>query len=367
MLVIGFFYAPSLSVFKPVVSITQTSSNSGEEKTIEMIDRVSKAVVSIQVRRRVPGGASSDPFSVPTLPSTTATRERLREIGGGSGFFVSADGLVVTNRHVVDDERAQYTVVTQDKYSYVAQVVALDPVLDIALLKIDAEGMAYVSFANTDSLRVGQTVFAIGNALAEFQNTVTKGVVSGLDRRVYADGPVSGSEVIESAIQTDAAVNPGSSGGPLVDLRGEVVGMNTAVSEAAQSLGFALPARLIAYDVQSFQRQNRIVHAWLGVRFMPVDEELAETYHLPYAYGDYVLRGSAKNELAVIAGSPADKAGLQERDVILEVNGKKITEANSLSTAVSLADPGSVMHLKIWHEGKERDVEVILAERPSNQ
>ncbi len=354
----------------------QGVSRQAEDGLLDVVARTSRAVVSIRITKEVAVGHRmvADPFEnlfggsvVPLGRGSGVLKKERREIGGGSGFFVSADGMVVTNGHVVRDKAAEYTVVTQDQKTYPAKILAVDPVLDIAILKVDIKQVPFLSLGDSDRLRIGQTVVAIGNTLDEFQNTVTKGVVSGLNRRVVAGNSFSNTEVIESAIQTDAAINPGNSGGPLVDLNGEVIGVNTAVSQTAQSLGFALPANAVKRAVTSVQAHGRIVRAWLGVRFLSVDEELAKQNHLAYSYGALVLGGERDQDVAVVKGSPADKAGLVENDLILEVNGTKLEGAQTLSSFIERCLPGDVLHLKIVEKGKEKMVDVTLDERPSRE
>lgn len=347
-----------------------------EDGLLDVVARSSRAVVSIRITKEVAVGhrAVVDPFedlfASPSQerarPSPLLKKER-QQVGGGSGFFVSADGLVVTNGHVVRDKAAEYTVVMQDQKTYPAKILAVDPVLDIAILKVDIKQAPFLSLGDSDGLRIGQTVVAIGNTLDEFQNTVTKGVVSGLDRRVVAGNSLLNTEVIESAIQIDAAINPGNSGGPLIDLGGQVIGVNTAVSQTAQSLGFALPANAVKRAVTSVQVHGRIVRAWLGVRFLLVDEDIAKQNHLGYSYGALILGGERDQDVAVVKGSPADKAGLTENDLILEANGTRLEGSQTLSSLIERRLPGDVLRLKIVAQGKEKMVDVTLDERPSHE
>lgn len=352
-----------------------------DDRVAEMVDRVSSAVVSIVITKEVSPqafvpdpffrqfwGDSFTPFSSPTPPSAQnapPTAER-RVIGGGSGFFVSSDGMIVTNKHVVADADAEYTVVTQDDKRYAATVVSRDPVLDLAILKVGGSNFTYLELGDSDDVRIGQTVIAIGNALAEFQNTVTKGVVSGINRRLVA-GSQTGSEVLEGAIQTDAAINHGNSGGPLVDLRGRVIGVNTAISEDAQSLGFALPSNAVRRALSSVEAHGKIVRAWLGVRYVAIDEDLAKANHLSTSSGALIVRGDRQQDLAVVPGSPANKAGLVENDILLKFDGQSIDERHSLSSLIERHAPGDHVTLHVLHAGEEKDVEVILEERQGDE
>ena len=349
-----------------------------EAQTIDVVQRVSPAVVSIIISKAITARSPDDFFNdlfgnrfftqlpVPQQKSTVTSSTQRMRVGGGSGFLVAQDGYIVTNRHVVDDKEAEYTVVLQDGRQFAGKVLAVDPTLDLAVVKIEGTGFPFATLGDSDQLRTGQTVIAIGNALAEFQNTVTKGVISGVNRHLVAGGGSQGGEVIEGALQTDAAINPGNSGGPLINLDGQVIGINTATSENAQSLGFALPVNLVKQAVESVKRTGKIIRPWLGVRYVPVDAELAATKHLPHNYGVLVGAGqSTKTEPAVVPDSPAAKAGLVEDDVILEVNGQKLDENHSLAGLIASLVPGNVVTLKVWHDGKEKLLTVTLEERKS--
>jgi len=287
--------------------------------------------------------------------------EGKQQIGGGTGFIISSDGMILTNKHVVNDSEAEYTVLMNDGKKYDAKVLATDPVLDVAVVKIEAKDVPVVELGDSDLLKIGQTVIAIGNALGEFRNTVTKGVISGIGRTITAGG-LSGAETIERAIQTDAAINPGNSGGPLIDLSGRVVGINTAVSREGQLIGFALPINEAKRVVESVKKYGKIVRPFLGVRYVLLNEEIAKANNLDVDYGALVSRGEERTDLAVLPGSPADKAGLVENDIILELNGIKINNDNSLASLIAKYAPGDKVKLKILHRGDEKTVEVTLAE-----
>jgi len=286
-------------------------------------------------------------------------------LGAFATFLVpgicSADGLIVTNKHVVEDTEADYTVLTRDGRKLPAKVLARDPVLDLAVLKVDGQNFPYLTFADAGTLKIGQTVIAIGNALDEFRDTVTKGIVSGLNRRLTADDAES-QVVLEEAIQTDAAINPGNSGGPLIDLHGRVVGVNTAMSYSGQLIGFALPGTLAQRDAEQVQTTGRITRSFLGVRYLVIDEDLITKNQLKVDHGVLIARGQNPTDLAVIPGSPADKAGLLENDIILSVNGTAIDDEHSLSALIGNFDPGATITLRIQRHGEEKDVSVTLEE-----
>lgn len=335
------------------------SIDRADQDVVAVVERVLPSVVSIDIVQNMEEEATFR-SGFPIGPVS---------IGGGTGFFISEDGLVVTNRHVISDEGASYVVITQDGEEYPATVLGLDPAMDLGVLKVesstDREGKPFpaLELGDSDLLKPGQTVIAIGNALAEFQNSVTKGIVSGLNRNLVA-GEFGREELIEEAIQTDAAINPGNSGGPLLTLDGKVVGMNTAITDGAQSLGFALPSNALFRAVESVRKYGRIVRPWIGVRYVPVDEEVAESEELPADYGAFVL--GSRNDPGVMPNSPAEKAGLRERDLILEINGERIGVQRSLAAIVARLLPGETVTLKVWRDQSELQIPLILEERPQN-
>jgi serine protease Do len=213
-----------------------------DQAIIQSVKKVNPAVVSIAITKDIPiieqYFERFGPFRIPYLQQRGTERV---EVGGGSGFFVSADGSIITNKHVVDDPSAEYTVFTNDGKRHIATVTYRHPTLDIALIKIPGNNYDFLEFEDSDNLEVGQTVIAIGNALAEFRNTVSVGVVSGLGRSITAGTRLGGpTEVLSHLIQTDAAINQGNSGGPLLNIQGKVIGVNVAIAAEAQNIGFAL-------------------------------------------------------------------------------------------------------------------------------
>jgi serine protease Do len=226
-------------------------------KTVpEVVKEVSPSVISVIISKYVaileqefynPFGEDS-PFQI-LIPRIVEKGKELKEVGGGSGFVVSADGLIVTNNHVVADKEAQYTVLTNDGQKYSAKVLSRDAKQDVAILKIEANNLMPVKMGNSNNLEIGETVIAIGNALGEFRNTVSAGIVSGLMRSITAGG-AGFSEKLDEVIQTDAAINSGNSGGPLLNLYGEVIGINTAVATNAENIGFAIPINKIKQNIE---------------------------------------------------------------------------------------------------------------------
>lgn len=339
-----------------------------QSQVIEVAKNASPAVVSIIATAEVPTYETLyQQFFNFSVPSQVQNGTEKKQISAGTGFIVSSDGYIITNKHVVEDEEAEYTVILNDEKNFdekiVAKVLARDPDNDIAVLKIDKNDLPYLKMGDSDSLQIGQTAIAIGYALGEFDNTVSKGVVSGLYRSITA-GTGSDVENLQNLIQTDAAVNPGNSGGPLLDIDGNVIGVNVAMADA-QSIGFAIPINDVksAYEeVKSSGTISKETRAFLGVRYLNIDENLQEKNNLPYNYGAIIIRGESREDLAVIPGSPADKAGLSENDIILEIGGERITERNSLQKLISKYKPGDEVDLKVYQKGEERKVSVVLGE-----
>jgi serine protease Do len=356
------------TVSRPTLPSTRAVVDTRNDQVVSTIEAVNDAVVSVVITKDVPVYEryyeEYDPwgfggFSVPRVREN-GTEER--EIGGGSGFIVSNDGTIVTNRHVVEDLDANYSVLLNDGTSYDVEVLARDPQLDIAILRIAEpveSALTFVSFGDSQGLKLGETVIAIGNALAEFRNSVSVGVVSGLARSITASDGYGRSEQLDQVIQTDAAINPGNSGGPLLDLNGEVVGVNVATSRGADNIGFALPAHLVKGVVDSVREYGEIVRPYLGVRYTMIDARIAEANDLPVNYGALVIRGESYEQLAVVPGSPADKAGITENTIILSIDGEELRERD-LATVLRSKSVGDRVELRILEDGQERTVTVVL-------
>lgn len=330
-----------------------------ESAIIEAVNKAKDSVVSVVITRDLP--VFEDNFDWFWFGPRRQIGTEQRQVGAGTGFIVDKNGLIITNRHVVQDERASYTVVFNDGEKYEAKVLARDSLLDIAFLKIDTKReLVPLSLGSSAELRVGQTVIAIGNALGEFSNTVSLGIISGLKRSIVASDGMSGSELLSDVIQTDASINRGNSGGPLLDIKGNVIGVNVAVASQAENIGFAIPIDLVKDLLTRLNQDGSIERPKLGVRYMLVTPNLAKEEDLPYDYGAIIVKGSRRNQLAVIPGSPADKAGLQENDIILEVNGEKVTEKKPLANLIQSFRFGDVVTLKVWKKGELVEVKVKL-------
>lgn len=362
--VLGFWYAqergilPALSSSGSIVNQVKLEEDSA---VIDVVKKASPAVVSIVVSKDLNNpGLYGEPFgfspffSVPSGPD-------VRQVGAGTGFFVSKDGLILTNKHVVSDENASYSVLTNDGKRYDAKVLARDPVSDLAIVKVDISEATVLELVDSANLQVGQRVIAIGNSLGQYQNTVTTGVISGIGRSIVAGGGGE-TEQLEGVIQTDAAINPGNSGGPLLNSLGQVIGINTAVDQEGQLVGFAIPSSEAKKAIDSFNRNGKITRAFLGVRYMMITQALASSQGLPRDFGALIVRGEQRTDFAVLPGGPADKAGLMENDIILECDGKRLDEDTSLSRCIKAKDVGDTLSLKIYHRGEEKTVQVRLEE-----
>ncbi|MDP3997458.1 MAG: trypsin-like peptidase domain-containing protein [Candidatus Andersenbacteria bacterium] len=360
----------------PAAESTGSAASSGQpDSVVNVVKETSPAVVSVVITKDVPvleqyypsqpfNNFFGNPFFNFNVPQLRQNGTQKQEVGGGSGFLVSADGMIITNKHVVDQTDAQYSVLTNDGKTYDATVIARDPSNDIAVLKIDANNMPFLQFDDSDQLQVGQTLIAIGNALGEFRNTVSVGVLSGVSRSITAGDGQGQAEHLSNVIQTDAAINPGNSGGPLLNLSGKVVGVNVAIAQSGQNIGFALPSNLVKGIAETVAKTGRIIRPFLGIRYVQITPALKDQNKLSVDYGVLIARGSDSSQLAVVPGSPADKAGLQENDIILEVGGQKLDENTSLSSMVSSKNVGDTLTLKVLHQGQEKTVTVTLAEVP---
>ena len=349
-----------------------------ESSTTAAVKNVSPSVVSIIITKDVSKLYSNSPFDQffgpnspfnfffngqPVQPQQPQTPEGKQEIGGGTGFVIdSAKGLILTNRHVVDDTEAEYTVLTNDGNRYEATVVARDTLGDMAIVQITNHNIPQVTLGDSDGVQLGQTVIAIGNALGEYRNTITKGVVSGIGRNIVAGDNRGSSENLEGVFQTDAAINPGNSGGPLVNLQGQVIGMNTAVSQQGQLIGFAIPINEAKRMISSYAKYGRIVRPFLGVRYTLITPEYAKANNLSVEYGALIVKGDQTNGPSVLVGSPAEKAGLKELDIILEVNGQKIDSGHSLARLLAQFNPGDNVKLKVLRDEKNIELTAVLEE-----
>ena len=368
---------PEKIIEKQIIEKEYIPQTSQEEKIIKAVDKVSPSVVSIIITKDLP--VFEEFFGPPPFESLIPQRRQKgtekKEIGGGTGFIISEDGMILTNKHVVLEKEADYTVLTNDGKKFPAKILAQDPIRDLAVIKIEQEKQVNekgdyldkefptVDLGDSSKLQTGQTVIAIGNALGEFRNTVSVGVVSGLKRTVTASGPGI-VETLENLIQTDAAINEGNSGGPLLNLKGEVIGINVAMAQA-ENIGFSIPINDAKKDIEQVKTLGKIVYPYLGVYYCIINEKVQEKYKLKVDYGAWIGRNiyCQPHEITTTPDSAAEKAGLQENDIILEFGKEKITIENSLAEIIQKYNPGDKVALKILRKNEEKIIGVILGEK----
>ena len=279
----------------------------------------------------------------------------------GTGIIISGDGYIVTNKHVVSSTTKKIQVILSDGTSYKdVTFVGSDPNNDVSFIKIsNVKGLTAAKLGDSSAMKVGEKVIAIGNALGEYQNTVTTGIVSALGRPVTAgDETGTSTEQLENLLQTDAAINPGNSGGPLVNLAGEVIGMNTAVAYDAQGIGFAIPINDVKGLVKTLLADGKVVKPYMGVRYISITPDVATTYNLSVKNGAYLI--SASGQEAVVSGSPADKAGLKEKDIITKVGDTTVDSTHPFASLVSQLTPGKNVTITYIRNGKTATTTVTV-------
>ena len=334
---------------------------------VEIAKKVCPSVITVVISKDLPKieGFYFLPFGGHDMVVPKFNKEKEKtKIGGGSGFIVSADGHVLTSQHVVADPEAEYTVILDPTKKYPAKVISRDPISDIAILKINAKNLPYVELGDSDKIELGQEVVAIGNALGEFHDTVSAGIISGMSRAITAYGNLLDGKAsqLQGLIQTDAAINPGNSGGPLVDMEGKAIGINTAMVMGAQNIGFAIPINYAKRDLEEVAKYGKIKRPFLGVRYIILNKEISKLHKIPTDYGALIVRESLGEE-AVVKNSVADKAGLKEYDIILEMNGEKIDEKNPLANLLQKLKIGEEISLKVLRQAKEINLKLKLEEK----
>lgn len=361
----GWLGARTYTNSQPVASTTAAKQQmiSNESELISDIAKnVGVGVVSVDVQRTV---ETPDVFGI-SGPRT--------QKAAGTGFIISSDGTIITNRHVVPAGTSSVSVTLSDGTSYndvrVVGRTTSGSSLDVAFLKIiDLRGKKLTSLTLGDSakVKVGDRVIAIGNALGQFQNTVTSGIISGYGRDVTA-GDASGqeAEVLTDLFQTDAAINAGNSGGPLVNIDGEVIGINTAIAGGADNIGFAIPINDVKNLISTVLKKGVVEQPFLGVRYISLTDGLAEQFELKVKRGAYILP-SGDDQPSIVPDSPAAKAGLQEEDIIIKVDGTKIDDKTSLSSALGRFQVGDTIKLTVVRGDQTLTVSIILEAAPQEQ
>lgn len=319
--------------------ITETQKIVSEESiVIDVVERSLPSVVTIGISKK-----TNNPFS----PFRRIEgEEKTTEQNIGSGFIISKDGIIITNKHVILDTKASYTILTDNNEEYDVTKIYRDPLNDLAILKIEAVGLVPLALGDSSKLKLGQLAIAIGTPLGEFQNTITTGIVSGLGRGITAESPFQGFvEELSNVIQTDAAISPGNSGGPLLNSSGQVIGVNTAIAGDGQNIGFAIPVNIVKELISTFESQGgTFERPYIGVRYNMIDKRTAITIG--------VVEGAFIE--TVIKDSPADLAGIKEEDIVTRVDGKKLDGENeqSLAKIILSKKVGETMELEIWRDGK---------------
>ena len=353
---------------------------SSKSPIIEIAKKVCPAVITVIVSKDLPkvedfysfpyGGKE---YILPMMEKGEQGKTEKTQIGGGSGFIISEDGYIITSNHVVADTTADYTVILNPKHKHPAKVLSRNPINDIAILKIDpssynssgqtAKNLPCIELADSNKIQLGEEVVAVGNALGEFHDTLSAGIISGLSRYITAFGGLDHQmQNLRGLIQTDAAINPGNSGGPLVNMDGKVIGINTAMIMGAQNIGFAIPINYAKKDLEEVKKYGKIVVPFLGVKYVLLSKEMAKANKLTVEDGALVVR-EILGEPPVIKGSAADKAGIKEFDIILECNGQKITIKNSLANILQKCKIGQESTFKVLREGKELMLKAKLSEK----
>lgn len=347
---------PTAAPFKIVEQGAPIAVSDTEKRTVTVINQALPSVVTIGIKatRQAQDQLQMNPFDPFQPLQRVPGKKQTIEQNIGSGFIVSADGIVITNRHVVETEDATYKVLTNDGKTYDVQKIYRDTLNDLAILKIDATNLTPLPIGDSSKLKLGMTAIAIGTPLGQFKNTVTTGIISGLGRGISAGSAYEGSvEKLDNVIQTDAAINPGNSGGPLLNSSGQVIGINTAVSQEGQNIGFAIPSNVVKELIENFnKRGGTFERPYIGVRYKMIDSQTAILNDL--VQGAYVVE--------VLTGSPAEKAGIQEEDIIMEFDGKKIDgkDDQGLAKYISEKNIGDSVKVKLWRNGEVSEKTLTL-------
>ena len=311
----------------------------------KIVENVAKSVVSI----------------VTSVRTNSYYGQSYESQAAGTGIIVTDNGYILTNKHVIEGA-SSISVVLADGTTYKdVEVAAVDGLNDVAFLKIkDVSGLTPAVLGDSKTVKAGQQVVAIGNALGQYQNTVTSGVVSGTGRSLTAsDAAGYTSEKLNDMIQTDAAINSGNSGGPLINVAGQVIGVNTATSYTAENVGFAIPIAAVKGMLKQLVESGKASRAYLGVYTTEITADVAKQYNLPVSYGAY-LYSEGGTYSPIVKDSPAEKAGLKNKDIITAVNGVKLGEAGSLSTLIGEYKPGDVVQLTVLRDGEEITIPATL-------
>jgi S1-C subfamily serine protease len=289
------------------------------------------------------------------------TNPGIEQQGVGSGVIFNSNGWILTNRHVVAGSN-QLTVELKDGTTYPGTIYGIDTLTDLAIVKVDATGLTAAALGDSDALHVGQLVVAIGSPLGTFSNTVTSGIVSATGREIQTEG-----STLNNLIQTDAAINPGNSGGPLLDATGAVIGINTAIARDSSGIGFSIPINLANPLMEQAVAGKELQRPYIGIRYEMIDAQLVKELSLPVTQGALISRDAdANGEPPIVAGSPADKAGIQAGDIITAIGDTKIDTEHPLNAVLAQSAPGDTITLTVIRNGQTQSIEVTLGVRPAN-
>jgi S1-C subfamily serine protease len=341
-------------------SPTATSSTAGPQPTA-----TATAVSEDDAVTRAATQVSPAVVTITTTTSTTANPFSIPETGIGSGIIYDASGWIVTNHHVVDSADT-VQVALLDGRTFTGTVYGIDTLTDLSIVKIDATGLPAVTIGDSSGIKPGQLAIAIGSPLGTFTNSVTSGVISALGRDVPVTDPITGrNETLHNMIQTDAAINPGNSGGPLVDAAGTVIGINTALAGGAQGIGFAIPINIAKPIMAQALAGQPLARPWMGLYYVPVNLSVQASNQLPIDYGAWVSAPQT-GDPAIVAGSPAETAGVQEGDIITAIDGRRIDGSNSLDDVLSQYKPGDMITLTVLRSGQTLQLPLTLGTRPTS-
>ncbi len=340
---------------------------------VDAIKKVMPAVVSIIISKSLDALEKEIPPELlpylpygglrSQIPAEEIDAKGMVKVGGGSGFIVEKNGTILTNKHVINDPKAEYTVILNDGRKFPAEILTRDPINDVAILRIGTSNLPTIKLGDSTKTDLGQTVIAIGNALGIFKNTVSLGIISGLSRAITAQAdPNAPPQEMRGLIQTDAAINHGNSGGPLVNLEGVAVGVNAAIVFGAQNISFAIPINAAKRDLGDLKKYGHIRRPLLGVRYITIDENLKDKMSLPVGYGALVVKESPQDH-GVVPKSPAEKAGLREKDIILTLNSQKIDRDHPIQDFLENLNVGDKIELVVLRGKKELKLKLALAER----
>ncbi len=336
------FLSSGLVSSRNAINTVHTVTSTDEKVTSDVAGKVSPSVVSVTT----------------TLISNTGYFQTASQ-GAGTGVIISKDGYILTNKHVINGASEVSIVMNDGSVHHGVKLVGVDPLNDLAFLKITdpPRGLVPAVLGNSSKVKVGQKVLAIGNALGEFQNSVTSGIISGIGRPITADNGSSEGESLENLLQTDASINPGNSGGPLVNLNGEVIGINTAVAADSQGIGFAIPINAAKGLVKGLLANGKVEKVYLGVTYASITPTVAQKLNLPVKKGAYVYQ---ENSASVIQKSPAEKAGIKNKDIITKVGDTEVDQNNALSLLLAQYMPGDKVTLTVLRDGQKKTIDVTL-------